>query len=346
MIASQSRFLVLLLICAFFTRSVAVVAAPGKAKEILIAAGFTDHDIAEVLEGKLIKRVLDSSNEREIGMAFAVLVEETPEQLNDIFISLRLKKIVDPAVTAYTAISEQGTIQDFDKLKLEPGGDATAEELLNASPGDDFNLSRDEIALFNKLQDHKGKAKDRVENRLREMLFNRYESYKQKGLAGVWPYAREDKDYLPAEDLALSEKMSEILKQHTPVFYKHLVNFPANRPDNLTESYSWVSFDTDGKPNIELLHRMGLKENGAFVFSERQYYALNGYNCVHGEGGAIPSDDDGRTLLIFSSRTSTDAVTGIGGYVKRAVGVRMMGTMVSEILEKYQEATQDKGDEL
>ena len=42
-----------------------------------------------------------------------------------------------------------------------------------------------------------------------------------------------------------------------------------------------------------------------------------------------------KTLLIFASRTSTDAVTGFGGSAKKAIGVRMMGNMVSDMLEKF-----------
>ena len=239
----RSRFDILALILNFVSMlSIATAASPnGKAQEIMSAAGFTDSDIAEVLDGKLLKRVLDSSNERDIGMAFAVLVKDTPEQLMDIFISLRFKKKVDPAVTAYNVIPEPGTIKDFEKLKLEPG-DATANELVDFSPGDDLNLSREEIASFNQLKAGTGKIKDRVEKRLREILFNRYESYKQKGLPGVLAYARAEEDFMPGEDLALSSKMREILKREAPAFYQHIVNFPANRPDDLVESYSWVTF--------------------------------------------------------------------------------------------------------
>lgn len=319
-----------------------VSASNGKAKEILMAAGFTDSDVAEVLGGKLLKRVLDSSNEREIGMAFAVLVQDTPTQLRDIFISLRLKKMLDPAVTDFYVLPESGTIKDFDRVKLSPDGDALAKKLVDSAPGDDLNLSHDEIASFNKLKDQGRKSKEIVAKNLRHLLFNRYESYKQKGLAGIIDYARESGDLKPGDDMVLSSKVSDILKRETPAFYKHLVNFPADRPADLAESYSWVTFDVDNKMNVELLHRMGVQENDAFVFSERQYYALNGYNCVHGEGGAIASDDG--TLLIFSSRTSTDAVTGFGGSVKRAVGVRMMGNMVSEILERYQETAKSDGE--
>lgn len=320
-----------------------VFSAPsGKAKEVLVAAGFTDSEIASLADGKLVKRVLDTTHEREIAMAFAVLVEETPENLRDHFVSLRLKKEVDPEVTDYHIISERGEMKDFDKLVMDPYGDATAEEIINVSPGDEINFSREEMALFGKLKDGTGKAKDRVEKTLREVLFHRCESYKEKGLDGILPYVRPDGDYMPGKHMAIAPKMIEILQKVAPNFYKHLANFPANRPDDLYENYSWATYDSEGKLNVDLLHRMGREENGSFLFSERVYYALNGYNSYHGEGGAIRTDDG--TLLVFASRASTDAVTGFGSSFKRAAGVRMMGNTVAQMVETIMEAKKREGE--
>lgn len=262
-------------------------------------------------------------------MAFAVKVDETPEELAEIFVSQRLKKVVDPAVVAFHLISHPVTIDDFSGIALN---DATAQALIEASPDDDTNLSYEEIELFRDLQTTKA-----VETALRGALFHRLEAYKTSGLKGILPYARSRKtgDYYPGLDMNVSSVMQGILQREVPVFFHHLAHFPRHRPDGLDESYSWVQFDADDQLNVELVHRMAYKQDESFVFSERQYYALNSYNCVHGEGGAIPLQN--KTLLVFSSRTSTDAVTGFGGMAKRAIGVRMMGKMVADILQKYQE---------
>ena len=57
-------------------------------------------------------------------------------------------------------------------------GDELVKDLVEATPGSDLNLSRDEIASFNKP---KGSERKQVENALREMLLQRYRSYKEKG---------------------------------------------------------------------------------------------------------------------------------------------------------------------
>ena len=329
---------------------------------ILEDAGFAPTDIDTVLDGQLHKRILDSTNEREIGMAFAVLVPNTtPDDLVEVFISQRLKKTVDPDVTGVGLIgagNQEASLEDFKDLSLFRDGPkkskkhtltSFADELVQASPSDDLNLSREEISDFRKIAtDDQMQREAQVDQSLRQMLYNRYQSYRESGLNGLLPYARSNgDDYNPGEDMKLSSKMTHILQREAPIFFNYLTDFPSSKKQqpqdddpHLKESFSWVSFEpADGKPNVQLIHRMGRKQpdKGSYVFAERQYFTLNAFNCVHGEGGAfeVDSDDAKRTLLIFASRTSTDAVTGFGGSAKRAVGVRMMGNMVSDILEKF-----------
>jgi len=335
-----------------------------RVQTILQDAGFAQSDIDTVLDGKLHKKILDSSNSREIGMAFAVVLPHTtPDDIAELFISQRLKTVVDPGIMGIGIIGKnkkKGTRDDFKKFTLFPGKSRNKEKyvnvilgrLLQESPGDDLNLSKGEIKALHEHQ----RAKDedsssnnnillhKIDQTIRESLWKRYQSYQQKSLNGILPYARKNgNEYHPGNDMTLSSKMTNILKREAPVFFKHLKHFPKDRPDDLQESFSWITFENpnsrDGIPNVELVHRMGRKQpdKGSFVFSERQYFALHSYNCVHGEGGAIPihvSGNSPQTLLVFSSRTSTDAVTGFGGSAKRSIGVRMMGNMVADVLEQ------------
>eukprot|EP00546_Thalassionema_frauenfeldii_P006077 CAMPEP_0178920324 /NCGR_PEP_ID=MMETSP0786-20121207/14943_1 /TAXON_ID=186022 /ORGANISM="Thalassionema frauenfeldii, Strain CCMP 1798" /LENGTH=376 /DNA_ID=CAMNT_0020594381 /DNA_START=1 /DNA_END=1131 /DNA_ORIENTATION=- len=320
---------------------------------ILQDAGFASKDIDTILDGKLHKKILDSTNPREIGMAFAVLLSDTsPDDISEAFISQRFKTAVDPAITGIGVINslqsnkKKDLLEDFRKLSLfrsdKKKDESTVGSLLESSPSDDMNLSRDEINAFHKLKNVHDQSDSKtimkkIDETIQESLLKRYQSYREKSLEGILPYSRSKGDYHPGKDMGLSSKMASVLRREAPIFFSHMSNFPRNRPDNCKESFSWVSFDVgNGIPNVELIHRMGRKqpETGSFVFMERHFFALHSYNSVHGEGGAIPCGDD-RTLLIFSSRTSTDAVSGFGGAAKRSVGVRMMGTMVSDVLEKF-----------
>ena len=168
---------------------------------------------------------------------------------------------------------------------------------------------------------------------------NAIDRTKKKGLSGILPYARDnDVDYNAGDDLLASTKWARLLRESAPEFFQYLMEYPNSRPDNVEESFTWVTFLVDGKLNIELLHRMGQQQekSGRYVFSERQYYVLNNYNCVQALGGAIPLENK-RTLVLMSSRVSTDAITGFGSSAKRAIGVRMMGNMMSSILNRYRE---------
>jgi len=335
--------LCILVFCCLVT--VCAATAP-KFQDIMRSADFNDDDINQVVQqGKLLKKVISSSNEREVAMSFAALFKTRPPDLKDILLTLKMKKKVDPAVTEFGLLSQEGSLSDFSKLILEPNGDTIANDIVNAVPGNDLNLSIEEMNTFHALKDSGSLLKRVVEDKLREMLFTRYKSYRLKGLAGILPYARlKDKQYNPGDDLLQTSKVAKILKRESPIFYRTLVNYPNNRPEGLEESFSWVNFVMDdGIPNISLIHRMALLENEVFVYSERHFYTLRGYNSVQAIGGAFPCEKG--TAVIMSTRTSTDQVTGFGGSARRAIGARMLGNMAAQILERFREE-ENKLDEL
>ena len=74
-------------------------------------------------------------------------------------------------------------------------------------------------------------------------------------------------------------------------------------------------------------------------FMNRTFYVSCGHNSVQQMGFAVPTNYSANTssmLLAFSSRYSTDAVTGFGGSAKRAFGFRIMGKRTAKAMEAFQ----------
>lgn len=324
------------------TNALGAVAHPNtqdRFDSILKSTGFSADEISQVEQGQLIRKVLPSSNEREIGMAFAFTTKAKPEDIKKYFLTLQLKKKIDPSVNDFSLISHESPQSDIEKLKLGPNGEGLAKEFSAATPDGSLNLSEEEIAAFKDISsnDNQGSMTTKAETVFRNILLERFHSYKKNGLAGILPYARaKSKSYKPGEDLLKSLQFSKILESEAPSFHSALVNYPKKNPDGLEESFAWISYEADGETNFLLSHRAGLLENDSYVFSERQFFNLRGYNCLQGFGGAFSCGEKG-TAVVFASRTSTDQVTGWGGGAKRAIGVRMMGSIVASQLERFRE---------
>jgi hypothetical protein len=284
---------------------------------------------------------MESSNEREVAVSFACVIDTPQSDLRDIFFSNRLKKKVDPDLTEFGLMSsEYGSMDDFATLRLEPNGHAAAEELLKAKPGNDLNLSRKEIDAFRRHAATSGDKANKnlllgkVEETLRHNLLDRYRSYREKGLQGIPPYARgKNKNFDPADDIMTSTRFAKILQREVPNFFQYLVDGPSKQPQGLEESFSWVNYPQDNMPTVALMHRMGVMENGVYVFAERHYYSSRGINSMQGIGGAFPCKNG--TGILFVVRSSTDLVSGFGAAAKRNIGSRIMGSLMAKQLDRF-----------
>jgi len=109
------------------------------------------------------------------------------------------------------------------------------------------------------------------------------------------------------------------------------------------ETYGWINYEINGKPSIALYHRIfwSDEEKNAKYLMNRTFYVSQGHNSVQQVGFAVPTDTK-TMLLAFSSRTSTDAVTGFGGSAKRAIGSRIMGGRIAENMEALRKASTSK----
>merc|ERR1712161_133204 len=100
-----------------------------------------------------------------------------------------------------------------------------------------------------------------------------------------------------------------------------------------------MNYKIDNKPSIALYHRIIWTDTTLHTkfLMHRTYYVSIGHNSVQQIGFAVPTttttDNNAGILLGFSSRTSTDKVTGFGGSAKRAIGSRIMGGRIAENME-------------
>ena len=159
-----------------------------------------------------------------------------------------------------------------------------AQALLDAEPGDEFNLSAHEI---DKLKTFKQTLKrtpyraieDAAGQHFREILLQRYEAYRRGGTNAIAPYARkEGRDSKPSLELRHAANASAILSRYFPALHKAWLDYPKALPPGAGEVFPWVEKNVEGRSAAILRHRINMDWNGGVLVLTREFYAPHSYN--------------------------------------------------------------------
>jgi hypothetical protein len=317
-------------------------AAPAQlpdAEALLRQLGFSSGEIEQISAGQFVSRSLDASDERELDAAFAFVVQTPPAHLVDQLRAGMLTR-VDSNTIARGEIEGAPTLESFSGLSLEPDAATRAKAYATAGPGEDLNLSAQEIAAFRALGAAPKPAA--VESAVKQNLVARMQSYRQKGLAGIAPYARSGgKSRSAGDDLRSATQASKKLESVVPNAYHALLSYPDAMPAGFEESYEWSNFHAHGTPTIALTHTLFIPEGDAWVAAQRQFYVSTGYNCEQAILGLLPMQQG--TLVLYANRTSTDQVTGFGGGAKRKIGSKLLADQIQELFEAVKAKEKSSG---
>jgi len=240
----------------------------------------------------------------------------------------------DPETIAWSSIASEGSLDDFSTLTLDPDPDKRAKAYLNAKPGEDLNLDEAEIAAFNSMKIPSGEsAAGVVGPAVSHQLLDRFQSYRQKGLAGIAPYERQKgKTTSAADDLKSATESLSLLREALPGLYKILLSYPNDKPEGLEESFMWSNYTAHGEPVFILTHDFSFTDGDAFVIVQRQFYVSGSYNAGQSVTAFVPVTDG--TVVFYVNRTSTDQVTGFGSSTKRSIGRKVMASQLQDLYKK------------
>jgi len=290
---------------------------------------------ARIRRGEMVHSGPRESSDRELAVGLTYLVQQPlAEVLKAFRAGVDLK--ADRELAVSIPIRGPGMLADFATLVVEPEGQAEARRYLAARPGDDLNLSPDEISAFEALPST-GNLKAPVEEQLKRLLLSRYQAYRAKGLAGMAPYARRSGLCEPANELRRMSEAARLLKIHAPALQQVLLSYPERKPAGLEEHFFWLRYELDGRPNYTLRHRMALQVGETYAVADRDFYVSHGYNVSQSFAGLIPVPEG--TMVVFRDRVSTDQVAGLGSSVKKGIGRGMMAEHLIAIFQRSRDSS-------
>ena len=302
------------------------VLAQPTADQVLAEMDWSGDEKKEILAGEFVTGQVKGVSDRDLAISMGFLVKVSPNDLAKEVTGGELMK-ANPQIKAHGEISGDGSLTDFEGLKL-----VEADDYLNAKPGDKLNLDAQEIAAFKTLKAEPN-ATQAAEKQLHNMLLARYQAYRESGLPGITPYDRgKGKKTDPGKDLLLDTDAARVLKKYVPSFQEVMVGYPKATINDLDEQFFWIRYEIDGKPNYVLSHFFSAPAGDARVVVKRQFYVANTYNVMQEVVGFLPVKEG--TLVVYVNHLSTDKVAGFGGSSKRKIGGHVMAKKIKELFKK------------
>ena len=292
-----------------------------------------DAAVAELRAGKSYQRFPLEVSERDIAAGIVFLTRSTPAEVGKLFAQFA-DVTVNPSVRSSHDIASAA---DFASLTLGPHGAAEARRYVLAKPGDELNLSTEELATFHALGE--GATQQQVEATLRTALARRWEAYRTSGLGGIFPYAREGGtmrrggDELQSVVAALTPRIAS----HSPTLAHTLRAYPKRDP-GVKEGFRWIVYEQDGRPTVTLRQRLSfVLPDGNVVLSDREIYVSQGYNAMQAFAAmfALGAGDRDGTLVHYQANTSTDRVEGSASAMKHGIGRKMMARELDALFERF-----------
>ncbi|MEC4748103.1 hypothetical protein [Methylomicrobium sp. Wu6] len=299
-------------------------ADPPAVEEILAVLGMDEKQIAELAQGQPVVYDLSEGTADELAAGIAWLL---PVPLAKAAEQLRRQNPdpLDVDITAYGLLGEPAGSASLAAVILSP---EEAEALLDAEPGDAFNLSSAEMDSFKTLKKtllrmpHQA-IRDAVLSHYREMLFQRFEAYRRGGTNGIAPYAREENENSkPSLQLRQAANANAILARYLPDLYKAWLNYPKPLPPEADEAFPWIEKKVESRPAVILRHRISMDWNGGVLILTREFYAPHSYNSSQWITGCLLYRDG--TVIFQQVRSYTDKVSGIASDVKHIIGRKLL----------------------
>jgi len=310
-------------------------AAPAAA-EVLAVLGMPPDSLGSLERGEIVTEQDLESGEKELAMDAALYL---PVPQATVFAYLQRAEIeaIDADVTAHGEIQPGAGADAFARFAFAEKQGDEIEGLLNAGPGERFNLSEEEIDGFKTLRQQlagadKTSEAGAVMRHYREILLRRWQAYRDRGLAGIAPYAHPEGIPAadPAAELRASAASDKSLARYFPALNTAWLGYPSGLPAGAVEQFFWMNRRVEGRPTAVLGHRLVQSADGGGVIAIRHYYVGHSYNSTNLVIGCLPHR--GGSIVFYAQRTSTDQVAGMASGLKHAIGrEQMKGQMVGRL---------------
>jgi hypothetical protein len=309
-------------------------------QQALQSLGIGAAQIARLERGEIVTYDVNETSQKELAIGVAMILPVALPQVAD-YIKRSSLGVSESNVLASGSLASNADINSFGKFAFTDKELDEAKAFLEAEPGEKFNLSKAELDSLKNLHDSLKDADDKAllkaaNQQYRKILLHRFQAYRKSGLSGIATYSRSKSNADPAAELRSDAINSKAWVRYFPELLQVWLNYPAALPPNTTEQFMWANRDIEDRPTAILNHRIILTANASYILLSRQFYVGHSYNSSHMVAGGLSYKNG--TLVFYSTRSSTDQVTGIGSNLKHSIGREQME---KEMIDRLQRLNKD-----
>jgi hypothetical protein len=302
------------------------------AQELMRVLDVKHKDMASLDQGKIISFDVAEDKKNELAAGVAIYLEASPAKIIQ-FINKKGLGSFDSGVIAQGSIPAQATPEAFKGFGFKAGSEE-AKTFAQAEPGSAFNLSFQE---FQGLRNTPSTQPDAASQSYWKILYERWQSYRKKGLKGIAPYDRGNgKKAHPGEELRTATQGNRLLAHYFPELYKAWLNYPAALPAGANEQFLWLNRKVEDRPTAILVHAVMLSTKAGEIILSRQFYVGHSYNSNQLSIACLPYRNG--SLVFYANRNFTDQVAGLGSGLKRTIGRKQMKDEIVERLINFRKA--------
>jgi hypothetical protein len=308
--------------------------------DVMTYLQFDGAERARVLQGEIVGKDFREHDEKEISIAVVTRIAAPLPKLAE---EIRKGELLqaDQEVLDFRAFPPGTPLEEaFRTVGYTSEEGQEIRRLLAALPGSTFNLSAEELDRLRDARtrfpggdcDRKAACAGELSGLYRGMLRARLERYLKDGLDGIAPYDRgAGKTVLPEDELRHAAEDATLIRRAFPEFYAAFTEFPKAQRAEDESQLLWIKRRVQGRPAYALAHRLSEVRSELALFAERQFYVGTSYNALQTFIGLLPDGD--RTILVYTNRTFTDQVAGLGSNVRHSVG---RSKMMSAVIRNFE----------
>ena len=311
--------------------------------------GFSSSDMRKLEEGSSVIRGLDTPVHEELANVGAVFVDALPGTILDRFRDVeRFEK--GPGIPQIGRFSDPPRLEDLQSLTFTR---EDIEGLRDCRPGNcDVKLPEAAMQRFRDDVDwSSGDVSEQANTVLRQMVLDLVRAYQRDGNASLGYY--DDGDPLPiADEFRALLSATDPLPTPVPTLLAYLDSYPLGRPVGAEDFFYWTVVDFGLKLTIRVNH-VALypvadrpASGVAYVIAIKQLYASHYFHTTLELRFLMDNDRaaaQSGTSLISITRSRSDGMTGIKGFLLRPIIRRRSREAVRKYLEHVKRQVERPG---
>ncbi|MFN8009729.1 MAG: hypothetical protein U0V70_22380, partial [Terriglobia bacterium] len=290
-----------------------------------------------LVNGQAVAKTLPPRIPNEIFVFGSVYVQAPPERYLKFATDLnRLRKLSQ--YVAVGSFSKPPKLSDLEGFTLDHD-DIMA--LKDCKPGDcDLQMPASRMEPLRQSFNWSAPNVDEIVNRsLQETALERLAAYKQGGNQILGQYNDKKHPTQVADQFKYMLSYHTVLPKILPDFYNYLLDYPKNKPQNVTSQFTWEKVKFGLKPTLRVIQVLVMHgttpETPAYVIAQKQLYSSHYFETALDLSYVIRSSDDPQKpgfYLIQVMGSEQSGLTGFKGSIIRRVAVDRSVTSLQKSL--------------